>query len=492
MYNNINNIYQCILFNNKNEKQYGGSDSLDLSEGQTDNNFFKDIITNIYISKSGMKLVCIPDDDATVISMGIYIRVGSLDENEHELGVAHFLEHMVFKGTKKYKGNKLIERLDNLGTMYNAATSYEYTNYYIHGLPQFQNELIEMLLDMYFEPEIPPSTVENEKKVILEEYKMRNDSKSLKIYMNLLNLVTKEKNKLYGRPVIGNQNSIKNITIDDLVRFREKYHDHTKTTITISGKFNEDKMKTLIEKIINNNYDDKFGTFIKYNGLRKIDQKNYITDLILTTQKPRLSNRYFFQMIEGQQTNISLNFPCWKSFTKNNIYLNILSVVLANRLYKIIRTDYGLVYNVDTNTVIFDTFGLFSIVMGVDPKNIYSAIKLTINELINIYKNGITNEELLKVKNINMTSMMIEYQNQLTFFGIYTNNIAYDYKYYTPDDIIDIFNNVNIDILHKNIIKTIINPKQLYISMIGPDRPNNNKIKKMFNYFNKKIMKIKN
>jgi zinc protease len=484
MYKKYNNVFDCILYKNNKFFKGGFVDDVDTSLIN-----FNKIDTLIYKSKSGMRLICIPNGEATVVSMGIYIRVGSLDEKDNELGVAHFLEHMTFKGTGKYPDNKLVERLDNLGTTYNAATSYEYTNYYIHGLPQFQNELITMLLDMYFDPQIPPQTVETEKKVILEEYKMRNDSKSIKQYMNLLNLVTKEKNKLYNRPVIGTKTSIESITIDDLNKFREKYHDHNKTTITISGKFDVDKMKPLIEKIIKE-YDSNFGSFERYDGLEKINQKLFKTDLILSTSKPKLSNRFIYSKIDGEQTNITLNFPCWKSFTKNNIYLGILSVILSNRLYKTIRIDNGLVYNVDTNMHIFDTFGIFSIYMGVDYDNIYDAIRLTLDELIKIYEYGILEEELLKVKNLNLTGMMIDYQNQLTLFNIYTGNIAYNYTYYTPNDIIDIFNNVDSNRVNNNIIKEIINPKQLYISMIGSKRPINIKMKKLFNYFNKKIRKI--
>jgi len=128
--------------------------------------------------------------------------------------------------------------------------------------------------------------------------------------------------------------------------------------------------------------------------------------------------------------------------------------------------------------------------MGVDYNNIYDAIRLTLNELIKIYEYGILEEELLKVKNLNLTGMMIDYQNQLTLFNIYTGNVAYNYAFYTPNDIIDIFNNVDSNRVNNNIIKEIINPKQLYISMIGSKRPINIKMKKLFNYFNKKIRKI--
>jgi len=495
MYNNYINkkiddgctFNKHILGGGNNNHKYQLNDILSNSETIS---LFNDIEYKIFQSNTGLKLLCIPNDDATIISIGMYIRVGSLDENEDELGIAHFLEHMVFKGTKKYPGDTLVERLDDLGTTYNAATSYEYTNYYIHGLPQFQNELLLILLDMYFDPQIPEQTVKTEKKVILEEYKMRNDSKSMKQYLNLLKLMTKEKNTLYGRPVIGTKDSINNITIKDLIRFRKKYNDHNKALITISGKFNIEKIKSYIEHLIQTEWLDKSFHFSDYNNLQKINQKTFITDLQLTTMKPKLKDRYFFGKTDGEQTNISLNFPCWKTFSKKNMYLGIFSSILSDRLYKIIRIENGFAYSVYSTMNIFDSFGIFSINMGVDTNHIFDAIKLTFKELINLLKYGITEHELIKVKNSNLTGMMVDYQNQMSFFSMYTGNVAYNYKIYGPNELIDIYNAIDIQKIKDDIIKTIINPKQLYITIMGSHKPSNTKIISLFNYFNKKINNI--
>jgi len=461
-----------------------------LVEGKIDTSSlsFRNIEPHIYKSKSGMTLNCIPDDEATVISLGIYITIGSLDE-DNVLGVAHFLEHMVFKGTGKYPGNTLVERLDLLGTSYNAATSYEYTNYYMYGLPQFQDELITILLDMFFDPDISPESIETEKNVILEEYNAKYDSKYFIQYINLLSMITNEKNKLYGRPLLGTRESINKIDKKILKNFREKYADHSKVTITVSGKFNKDYVKDLIEKLINE-YDSTFGTFNSYNGLIKIDQKNFKTDFILTTVKPKLSNRFRFNKIISEQTSATIMFPSWKSFTKKNIYLSIVSIILTDRLYKKLRIDNGLVYGIYADYNTYNTFGMFFIELSLSHDNLYDAMKFIFDELINIYMDGITESELIRITNLNLKSMLIDYQNQLTFFGIYTTSIAYNYRYNTPDDIIKIFNTVDINIVHDDIIKKIINPKQMYISMSGSVTPDNRKMTELFRYFQSKFKNV--
>lgn len=193
---------------------------------------------NLYEANNKIKFLLIPNSYATIISYGTHINVGSLDEDNNELGIAHFLEHMMFKGSQKYPGRKLINRLDELGTSYNATTSFEYTDYEIHGLPQYHDELLTILLDMYFNPLIPSEDVEIERQIIIEEYNMRYDDKHLRQYLNLLKLVTQDKNKLYSRPIIGTKESINNTTSSKLMNFRKNKYTTDKTIITICGNIN--------------------------------------------------------------------------------------------------------------------------------------------------------------------------------------------------------------------------------------------------------------
>ena len=223
-----------------------------------ENNYIKLPIIEYHLfqSNTGMKLLLIPNDEATIISYGMYISVGSLDETDDELGIAHFLEHMMFKGSTKYPNTSLINRLDELGTNYNATTSFESTDYEIHGLPQYHEELLTIIIDMYFNPSIPPDAIENERKIILEEYDMRYDNKFLKLYLNLINLITKEKNKLYARPIIGTKDSINKIQIDDgiFIEFDIPKIKHVLENPNYTSSFNDNIkfISSCITKIQNN------------------------------------------------------------------------------------------------------------------------------------------------------------------------------------------------------------------------------------------------
>lgn len=441
----------------------------------------------LFKSNTGLRLVLIPNKYATIISYGMYISVGSLNESDDELGIAHFLEHMMFKGSKKYPNKTLVNRLDNLGVDYNASTTFESTDYEIHGMIQHHNELLDILLDMYFNPQIPESTVDTERKIILEEYRMRYDDRYMKQYLNLIKLVTKKKYKLYSRPVIGTKESINKITFDDLNNFRKKYNNHNETIMTVSGNIDIEETKNEIENLIKlkiNQQNFKFEPY-KYEVI-----KNPSIKLSFRNNEINLKKKYIFEKVEGEQTNVSLNFPSWENFNNNNIYLNVLSSILTNgmsgRLTNILREDNGLTYNQSSSIDTFKQFGLFSISIGLDIKNLYKSLKLIFKELINIFKNGVLEEELTKIKNLALFGLMINFQKQLTYFNYFTEKIINNKKVYTLEEIIERYNKVTVDKMHQ-IIRTIINPKQLYISIVGSSKPNKRKIRKLMNYFNSEI-----
>lgn len=444
---------------------------------------------HLYEMTNGLKLLLIPNNDATIISYGVSIGVGSLDENDDELGIAHFLEHMMFKGSKKYPGKTLINRLDELGTSYNATTSFEYTDYEIHGLPQFHDELLTIILDMYFNPLIPAEDVEIERQIIIEEYNMRYDDKNLRRYLNLLKLVTQEKNKLYSRPIIGTKDSINKITALDLINFRKNKYLQNKTIITISGNIDKDYTLDHITKTINELTGQNM-TFSKIN-YKHNENINYNDDLFFDTKKDIvLKDRYIFEKYPSEQTSITICFPCWRSYNENNDFIAVITSILSDgmsgRLTKALREDNGLSYSQNAYLDTYNNFGMVNITVGVNNDKIIEAIYVIFKVLIKLYKNGVNEKELTKVKNLKLTGLMVYFQKQLSYFNYFTESIMNNSKIETLDDIVGKFNNFNITRINE-FIKKIIIPKQMIISIIGPNRPNSNKIIKLINYFNKSI-----
>jgi zinc protease len=443
----------------------------------------------LYKADCGLRLLLIPNPYATIISYGAYISVGSLDETNEELGVAHFLEHMMFKGSKHYQGKKLVETLDNLGAMYNASTTYESTDYELHGLPQYHETLLNILLDMYYNPNIPEDAVNNERKIILEEYKMRKDNISYKQYVNFLKLITKEQNTKYNRPIIGTRESINKLNIDDLNRFRHKYNDYTKTIITISGCFNNEETLKMIKNIYQNITKTEINFYVDTTKLKETINDN-IKLSFNTSLKIKLMDRYIYEKVDSEQTLIQIAFPAWFKFHENNLYLNIFSSILTDgmsgRITKVLRENNGLSYSQNSYLDTYETFGVFNISIGVNADKIYFALKLIFDVLNEVYINGINEIELNKTKNYNLMGLLVYFQKQSSYFSYFTESLFKYKKVETVDEIIEKYNKITINDVN-NIIKQIINPKQMYISIVGSNKPNNKKMQKMFNYFSKLI-----
>jgi predicted Zn-dependent peptidase len=138
-------------------------------------------IVKKYKLSNGIRLLLIPML-SNLFAAGIYIKSGSANETSN-YGIAHFLEHMTFKGTTSKTSHDINDLLESLGSLYNASTTAEYTNYYISGNPTDAEQLIELLLDLYKNPIYPQKDIEIEKRVVIEELRMSRDD-SIKTLLN--------------------------------------------------------------------------------------------------------------------------------------------------------------------------------------------------------------------------------------------------------------------------------------------------------------------
>lgn len=430
-------------------------------------------ICNSQSNMHNLRLLMIPNKYATIFSAGIMINVGSI--NDDIKGIAHFLEHMTFKGTQKYPNKILAKTLDDIGAIYNASTTYEYTNYEIHCLPNDRELVVDILLDMYLNSVIEDDEVEKERKVILEECNMRNDMKSTKVYDSLIELITKEKYKEYGNKIIGTLESINNITSLQLREFKDKYYLPQNTLIIISGNFTSDKILKYIEKIINQKFDID-------NSNLKDEIDDDIKLLFMSEKNIKTKDRIMYIETKDQtnQTIININFPCYKNHHKNILYINTLNNILSNgisgRLVDAIRHNNGFSYSINSENIYNNEFGIYTITVGVNNGNTEKAIDIILKTIKELKKDGITKEELKKSKNQQMIDIMIQYQKQLSHFSAYTNNYYYNYKSDDLETLTTKINNIKINDINK-IINKIFQMKQTYIIILGSIKPNIKEIK---------------
>ena len=371
--------------------------------------------------KNKMRIISVPMKDTQIVSIGIFVKVGSRNETEDNNGISHFLEHMMFKGTRNYTSKEISEKLDNVGAVYNAATSYESTCYYINGHKKDIKLFIDILSDIYMYSLFDEKDMITEKKVVIEELNMYKDEPSDVINDMLHNKIFSDTSLKYS--ILGTKENIKSFRRKDLVEYNKRYYTPENTVVVITGdikhkeifKILEQKMGKNNNKNINNNQADDY--IIKHNDKMSITVK----------EKKDIG-----------QTNIIIAYKAKSYYSEEkyiyNIIAGILSFGFSSRLFELLRNKLGVAYHSSARPLLFMNEGIFTINMGVDNKKVNISIEKVIEE-INLMRNnengrGVKLSELDKVKQQITTSFLLDMNSPtdyMTYYGsqeLVYNNVS--------------------------------------------------------------------
>ncbi len=196
---------------------------------------------------NGLDVVVIPDRRAPVVTHMIWYRVGAADEDTGQSGIAHFLEHLMFKGTKKHPGSEFSKRITEIGGQENAFTSADYTAYFQRVAKQHLGEMMEFEADRMTNLVLSDDVVDPERDVVLEERRSRveNDPGSL---LSEALTATLFKNHPYGRPVIGWQHEIKALDRQTALDFYKRYYTPNNALLVVAGDVGPDEVRALAEE----------------------------------------------------------------------------------------------------------------------------------------------------------------------------------------------------------------------------------------------------
>jgi predicted Zn-dependent peptidase len=375
---------------------------------------------------NGLNTLLIPMMNSQIISVGMFINVGSMNENKNNNGVAHFLEHLMFKSTKKRPNKTLLRSLDNLGTNYNAGTTRDHTYYEINGNKKDIEEIIDIMLDLYSNPVYENDEIELEKGVILEERKMNEDNITRALFDFIMSEIFK--GTPLERKIIGTEKTIQGLTINDINNFRKLY-TLKNSLFVIAGNFSK---KTTINIIKKHLKEYKFLT-------DKIDEP--VVNYKILSNKP---NIYIIPNNNLSQSYIYLSFYFDNLTFEQESIIKFLSTYLSSgstsKLFEVLRNKLGSSYSNESSYIIFKgTYGMFYIYCNVNNKLILESITEILNIIKNLKTTYIPKEEINKVKKIFETNNLFEINNP--------NNImmfhAYNYLYNRKNNIFDSVNFIN-------------------------------------------------
>jgi predicted Zn-dependent peptidase len=367
--------------------------------------------------ESGMKTVLIPLKNTDVVSVGIFIKTGSVNENQNTNGIAHFLEHMMFKGTKNRPGNKIAEQLDGVGAQYNAGTSKEYTYYYINGNNVDVYTFIDVIIDLYCNPLFRQEDINKEKHVVLEELDMGLDDPG-----NMLVTLIHEKlfdHSALGMPIIGTKQNILKFTRNQFLEFRHKYYYPEKSVFVISGNFKKNKVYARIKNQFKKS---------KYKFYKNDEFVSPVTISCIAHQKSPYI--YLKNKPELNQTQIMFVFRSVSMFHNDSTSMDILSDVLSSgsssRLFNLLRNKLGVTYFSHAYHMGYSKEGLFIIYLGVNNSRVFEVIKVVLKELHLLKTKGLTKKDFDKAKKIRKTSFKLSLQNPKDYLYFYGINTLFD------------------------------------------------------------------
>lgn len=332
------------------------------------------------IIDNNVRLITAPLSDTRTASILVLIRVGSRNEDKKNNGVSHFIEHLMFKGTKNRPNTiDLSKELDGVGAEFNAFTGKDYTGYYIKSDYKHLTLAIDILSDMLENSLFDEKELEREKGVIIEEINMYEDNPIMHVD-SLLEQAMYDGHPL-GYDIAGTKDTVKGINRKDLVDFKNKFYGGNNVVITLAGNFKDSHIDDIKSKF-------KFKLVSKTPAVKKIT---------INQKSPRVSLKFK----ETEQTQIALGFPAY-SYTDKRIYaLKLLTIVLggnmSSRLFVQIRERNGLAYFVRASLGVYEDTGGLVIQSGLDKSRVDKALKLIIAELKKI-KKGVTKEELKRAK----------------------------------------------------------------------------------------------
>lgn len=330
--------------------------------------------------KNGVRVVCENIPYVRSVSTGVWVRTGSRNENTQNNGVSHFIEHMLFKGTKSRSAEEIAKSIDNIGGQINAFTGKECTCYYVKTLDEHIEIAMDVLSDMLYNSVFATSDITLEKQVILEEIGMYEDSPEDLVHDILSETVWK--GSAIGFPILGTKKSLRRLNRKTINAYMMERYTPDNMVISIAGNFDENKLEEMLESYFN-----------KENVEQKPEKAADNVEF-----RPEVSVREK----ETEQVHICIGFEGIRNGDDSLYSLlavnNIFGGGMSSRLFQKIREKRGLVYSVYSYPTVYNDAGLFTIYAGMKPENLKEVINLVYDEVSLMLNKGISKNELDKSK----------------------------------------------------------------------------------------------
>ena len=396
--------------------------------------------------KNGLRVMIEPIPTSRSVSFGIWVKTGSRYETPVDNGISHFIEHMLFKGTKRHSAKEIADRFDGIGGNVNAFTSKEYTCYYAKVLDQHLPIAVDVLSDMFFNSLFDEEELAKEKNVIIEEISMYDDTPDDMVH----DLVTRA--SLGDHPlaysILGTAERLNAMTADDLRGYMKRRYTIENTVVSLAGNVDE-KVIGLLEQ--------HFGGFDVRGGTADLSAPVYRADALFHRKKT-------------EQNHLCLTFPgC--SIQEPKMYAmillnNTIGGGMSSRLFQEIREKRGLAYSVYSYHTSYADSGLFTVYAGTAPKQTQDVYDLTLEMLEDVKKNGLTEAEIHRGKEQLKGNLILSLESSSSRMNRQGKNELMLGRHQTLDEMIEKIDAVTKDDVAE-MIDRVMGGEQCAIAVVG-------------------------
>lgn len=403
--------------------------------------------------KNNIPVILVPQAGAVSMTFMVFVKVGSRYEDKAINGASHFIEHLMFKGTKRRRNSLAITKeLDRYGAEYNAFTAKDLTAYYIKMDAAHTELAVDMLHDMLFHSRFDAAEIERERGVIIEEINMYEDNPAS--HMGDLLEESLFTGSSLGWNIAGPRETIRTVSRKALMEYHARYYIPSRLTLTLAGKI-DDKAWSLLE--------NTFGTLKE----PKVPADASFAPFIPTHETHSLA----FQQKKIEQVQLGLAFYGLPYGHKEAPAMRLLSTILggsmSSRLFMEVREKRGLCYSVGAGHHAFEDAGMFTITAGLDKTRLPEALEAIWKECHKIKTINVTADELQRAKDHIRGRWMLAFEDSANQADWYGKQLIFQGKTISPEERMKAIDAVTVADV-RALAKQVFNPTKLAVSVVGP------------------------
>lgn len=331
---------------------------------------------NLYTLDNGLRIVTEKNDSVNSISVGVMVKNGSRNESEDINGISHFIEHMFFKGTNKRNAREIAESVENLGGQINAFTSKEATCYYVKNLYTHLDLSLEILSDIMLNSKFSEEEIEKEKSVVIEEINMSTDNPE--DVLDDLHAKVSYGNNPLSYPILGTADKVRSFSRDTITNYIKKKYSPSNSVISVCGKFDDNELRSLIEK---------------YFGSWKDDNSD-----VTTYEKAVIHSGASYLNKDIEQLHMSLGLKGLPANHEKGYALVLLSNIFgggaSSVLFQKVREELGYCYTIYSYPQTYQGSGMINIYTGLGKNYSEKALEVILKEIDKFSRTNISQEVL--------------------------------------------------------------------------------------------------